>query len=107
MLAIQSGIAKYHCLYAQGAVASQTPGVFFYSPGSFGCTVNLTLRTCVSGVGSLINLAVHLESNDNRFMPIFILKGVVREARESAHDSFYLCVASNRTLLPRRYMDSI
>ena len=28
MLAIQSCIAKYHCLYAQGAVASQTPGVF-------------------------------------------------------------------------------
>ena len=33
MLAIQSGIAKYHCLYAQGEVASQTPGVFFNSPG--------------------------------------------------------------------------
>ena len=33
MLAIQSGIEKYHCLYAQGAVASHTPGVFFDSPG--------------------------------------------------------------------------
>ena len=33
MLAIQSGIAKIHCLYARGAVASQTPGVFFDSPG--------------------------------------------------------------------------
>ena len=34
MLAIQSGIAKYHCLYAQRAVGSQTPGVFFDSPGT-------------------------------------------------------------------------
>ena len=33
MLAIQSGVAEYHCLYTQGAVASQTPGVFFDSPG--------------------------------------------------------------------------
>ena len=34
MLAIQSGIAKYHCLYTLGAVGSQKPGVsFFYSPG--------------------------------------------------------------------------
>ena len=29
MLAIQSDIAKYHCLYTQGAVAFQMPGVFF------------------------------------------------------------------------------
>ena len=34
MLAIQSGIAKYHCMYTQGAVASQTSGVFFDSPDS-------------------------------------------------------------------------
>ena len=34
MLAIQSNIAKYHCLYIQGAVAFQTPGIFFDSPGS-------------------------------------------------------------------------
>ena len=35
MLAIQSGIAKYRCLCIQGAVAFQTPGVFFfYSPGT-------------------------------------------------------------------------
>ena len=33
MLAIQSNIAKYHCLYTQGAVAFQTPGIFD-SPGS-------------------------------------------------------------------------
>ena len=32
MLAIQSGIAKYHCLYTQGAEASQTSGVFFDAP---------------------------------------------------------------------------
>ena len=32
MLAIQSGIAKCHCLYTQGAVAFETPG-FFDSPG--------------------------------------------------------------------------
>ena len=32
MLAIQSGIVKYHCLYTEGAVAFQTLGVFFYSP---------------------------------------------------------------------------
>ena len=29
MLEIQSGIGKYRCLYTQGAVAFQTPGVFF------------------------------------------------------------------------------
>ena len=29
MFAIQSNIAKYHCLYIQEAVAFQTPGVFF------------------------------------------------------------------------------
>ena len=29
MLAIESSIAKYHCLYTQGAVALQTPDVFF------------------------------------------------------------------------------
>ena len=34
MLAIQSGIAKCHCLYTQGTVAFETPGVFFYSPGT-------------------------------------------------------------------------
>ena len=28
MLAIQSDIAKYHCIYIQGAVAVKTPGVF-------------------------------------------------------------------------------
>ena len=33
MLAIQLGIVKYHCLYTQGAVAFQTPGVFVDSPG--------------------------------------------------------------------------
>ena len=33
MLAIQSGIANYHCLYTQGAEAFQTSGVFFDSPG--------------------------------------------------------------------------
>ena len=33
MSAIQSGIAKYPCLYTQGAVASQMPDVFFDSPG--------------------------------------------------------------------------
>ena len=33
MLAIQSGIAKYRCLYTQGAVAFQTPGLFLDSPG--------------------------------------------------------------------------
>ena len=32
MLAIQSGIVKYHCLYAKGAVASQTLGVFLTHP---------------------------------------------------------------------------
>ena len=47
MLAIQSGIAKYHCLYTQGAVAFQTPGVFSDSPGSVRlnmllCHINLT-----------------------------------------------------------------
>ena len=26
---MQSGTAKYHCLYTQGAVAFQTPNVFF------------------------------------------------------------------------------
>ena len=38
MLAIQSDIAKCHCLNTQGAVAFQTPGVFFlrffYSSGT-------------------------------------------------------------------------
>ena len=34
MLAIQSGIAKYHWLYSQGAVAFQMPGVFSDSTGS-------------------------------------------------------------------------
>ena len=29
MLAIQSGVAKYHCLYTQGALTFQTPGMFF------------------------------------------------------------------------------
>ena len=32
MLAIQSGIAQYHCLYIQGAVPFQTPGVFLTHP---------------------------------------------------------------------------
>ena len=32
MLAIQSGIAKYHFFYTQGAVALQPPDVFLYSP---------------------------------------------------------------------------
>ena len=32
MLAIQSNIAKYHCLYMQGAVAFQTPSVFLTHP---------------------------------------------------------------------------
>ena len=34
MLAIQSGIAKYYSLYTLGAVGFQTPGTFFYSPGT-------------------------------------------------------------------------
>ena len=29
MLAMQSDITKYHCVYTQGAVAFQTPGDFF------------------------------------------------------------------------------
>ena len=29
MVAIQSGVAKYHCLHTQGALAFQTLGVFF------------------------------------------------------------------------------
>ena len=33
MLAIQSNIAKYHCLFIQRVVAFQMPGVFFDSPG--------------------------------------------------------------------------
>ena len=33
MLAIQSDIAKYHRVHTEGAVAVQTPGVFFDSPG--------------------------------------------------------------------------
>ena len=33
MLAIQSCIAKYYCLYTQRAVAFQAPGGFFDSPG--------------------------------------------------------------------------
>ena len=32
MLAIQSGIAKHHCLYTQGAVAFQTSGGFLTHP---------------------------------------------------------------------------
>ena len=32
MLAIQSGIANYHCLYTQGALAFQTPGAFLTHP---------------------------------------------------------------------------
>ena len=32
MLAIQSSIAKYHCLYIQGVVAFQTPDVFLTHP---------------------------------------------------------------------------
>ena len=34
MLATQSGIANYHCLFTRGAVAFQTPGVVVYSPGT-------------------------------------------------------------------------
>ena len=32
MLAIQSGIAKYHCVYTRGAVAFQTQGFFSTHP---------------------------------------------------------------------------
>ena len=32
MLAIQSGIVKYHCLYTLGALAFKTPGVFLNQP---------------------------------------------------------------------------
>ena len=32
MLAIQCGIAKYHCIYTQGLVASQTSGVVSTHP---------------------------------------------------------------------------
>ena len=31
MLAMQSRISQYHCLCTQGAVAFQTPGVFFFT----------------------------------------------------------------------------
>ena len=38
MVVIESGIAKYHCLYTQGVVASQRSGIFdssgiFYTRG--------------------------------------------------------------------------
>ena len=46
MLAIQSGIAKYHCLYNQGAVAFQTPGFF----DSLGILLQWRGQTKISGV---------------------------------------------------------
>ena len=42
MLAIQSDIAKDRCLYSLGAVAFQTPGFFFYSPGRENAKVTIS-----------------------------------------------------------------
>ena len=52
MLAIQSDIAKYRCLYSQGAVAFQTPGVFSDSPGTVKaklCTVIYLIAAAIPG----------------------------------------------------------
>ena len=62
MLAIQSGIAEYHGLYTQGAVASQTPGVFFDSPGSM---INSFVAACFK---NLLFYACMLTGSGNRLL---------------------------------------
>ena len=73
MLAIQSGIAKYHYLYAQGAVASQTPdGHFSTHP----VELPEVLKLIISGikrVNKMKSLGVIVDEKLNRdehFIPI-------------------------------------
>ena len=84
MLAIQSDIAKYNCIYTQGTVAFQTPGVLFlfYSPGIF-----VNIRFDISCVPLPITLLRYnsetpkqIKTNGFRLLVCFqfILGGLVR-----------------------------
>ena len=79
MLAIQSNIARNHCLYTQGAVTFQTPGAFFDKPGRIRLiTCQFILRTgtldsfgvsyldCGASVNSLRGVSLKLSDQGSR-----------------------------------------
>ena len=74
MLAIQSGIAKYYCLYTQGAVASQTSGVFLTHP--------VLAIGKISGSNAAILISTFIPYDLTlRFLAAFLLRGIDMKLR--------------------------